>query len=77
METFSAILKSMLTPGCLFLGDGAKAVIAILWIGAIATEAGLWGGIRQIEFLSYNIIASVFLFLIAYVGTCVISRSWK
>ena len=77
MGTLCDILKSMLTPGCLFLGDGAKAVIAILWICAILAVGGLWGGNRQMDFFSYNSIASVFLFLIAYVGTCVISRSWK
>lgn len=77
MGTLCDILKSMLTPGSLFLGDGAKAVIAVLWICAILFTGGLWGGNREMEFLSYNIVASVFLFFVAYVGTCVISRSWK
>ncbi len=77
MGTFCEILKIMLTPGDPLTGDGAKVVVGILWFISLCFIGGIWVGNTHLEFFGYNTVASVFLFLVAYAGTCVISRSWK
>ena len=70
------ILAKMLTPGEI-RGEGGKWVIGVLWVLAIAFTGGAWMTHTNPAMYGHNLTTSIGVLVIAYFGTCVISRAWK
>ena len=70
------ILAKMLTPGEV-RGDGGKGVIATLWVLALIFAGGAWTTHTSQDMYGYNLATSICVLVVAYLGTCVVSRSWK
>ena len=71
------ILAKMLTPGEIREGGAGKGVIAILWILALIFAGGSWLANVSPEMYGHNLTMSIGVLVIAYLGTCAISRVWK
>ena len=72
------ILAKMLTPGEMRGGTGGgKGVIATLWVLALIFAGGAWMTHTSQDMYGYNLTTSICVLVVAYLGTCVISRAWK